>query len=133
MAACKVMLIDDDQDDQWIVRDSFELLEAGDILVFAKNGENALSLLQEQFESDQSLPRLIVLDLNMPIMNGTSTLRRIKEDVRFQHIPVIIYSTSINPFEQEKCMELGAHSYITKPISMEESVNISKGFLAFCA
>ncbi len=133
MAACKVMLVDDDQDDQWIVRDSFQMLDAGDIIGFARNGENALSLLHDQYEADHSIPLLIVLDLNMPIMNGTSTLRRIKADVRFQNIPVIIYSTSINPFEQEKCMELGAHSYITKPISMEESVNISKGFLAFCA
>jgi CheY-like chemotaxis protein len=44
----------------------------------------------------------------------------LKQDERLRHIPVIIFSTSINPFEQQKCMELGAHSYITKPVTIEE-------------
>ena len=73
-----------------------------------------------------------VLDLNMPKMNGTDTLKNIKSDPRFSNIPVIIYSTSINPLEKEACMLLGAHSYITKPLSFTESLDTAKLFLKLC-
>jgi CheY-like chemotaxis protein len=59
-------------------------------------------------------------------------LRKLKGDERFKNIPVIIYSTSINPLEMEKCMQLGAHSYITKPISIKESLDTARLFFRFC-
>lgn len=68
----------------------------------------------------------------MPKLNGTETLRRIKNDTRFKDIPVIIYSTSINPLEKEKCLLLGAHSYVTKPVSFKESMDTAKQFFDFC-
>jgi CheY-like chemotaxis protein len=98
---------------------------------FAENGVLMLDLLKKHYEQNE-LPCLIVLDLNMPKMNGTETLSHIKKDERFKDIPVIIYSTSINPFEKEKCMRLGAHSYITKPITFEDGVSTAKTFHAFC-
>jgi len=65
-------------------------------------------------------------------LSCTQTLSKIKNDNRFKEIPVIIYSTSINPLEKEKCILLGAHSYITKPVSFEESIETAKIFLQFC-
>jgi CheY-like chemotaxis protein len=68
----------------------------------------------------------------MPRLNGTQTLSKLKDDKRFKDIPVIIYSTSINPLEKEKCMSLGAQAYITKPISFNESKNTIQLFLQYC-
>ena len=78
------------------------------------------------------LPCLIVLDLNMPKLNGTQTLQLLKTDSRFKDIPVIIYSTSLNPQERNKCLKLGAHSYVNKPVSFTEGIETAKQFLALC-
>lgn len=133
MGTRRVLLADDDFDDKMIIKDAVEKVSnAADMIYFADNGEDALSMLQGDIEKDQ-LPCLIVLDLNMPRLNGTETLRQLKSDTRFNHIPVIIYSTSINPLEKEKCLALGAHSYVTKPVSFNESLETAKIFYRFCA
>ena len=126
----KILMVDDDADDRDIIRFSMESINASDTIGFAEDGEQALTILQDDVAASP-IPELIVLDLNMPRMNGTETLRSLKQDERFKNIPVIIYSTSINPFEKEKCMELGAHSFITKPISYQESLDIAQAFLRF--
>lgn len=126
-----ILLADDDADDRSIMFDAMQLLNAGDVMLFAENGEHALHLLEKQF-TEAALPDLIVLDLNMPKLNGTATLSILKEDPRFEDIPVIIYSTSINPLEKEKCLLLGAHSYVTKPISFQESMETAGLFLSVC-
>jgi CheY-like chemotaxis protein len=132
MDTFNILMVDDDPEDQWIVKEAMEMLHAGECLSFAANGEDALVKLHLLIKSGHNTPGLIILDLNMPVMNGTNTLMHLKQDERLRHIPVIIFSTSINPFEQQKCMELGAHSYITKPVTIEESMHTSKIFLAFC-
>lgn len=126
----KILMVDDDAEDRDILQFSMESINASDTICFAENGEQALSILDDEHKHTQ-VPMLIVLDLNMPRMNGTETLRNLKSDERFKNIPVIIYSTSINPFEKEKCMELGAHSFITKPISYQESLDVANIFLRF--
>jgi CheY-like chemotaxis protein len=127
----KILLADDDADDRTIMQDAMEELEANNVLCFAHNGEEALYILSNDYTTEHQ-PALIILDLNMPKLNGTETLARIKDDDRFKTIPVIIYSTSLNPLEKEKCMRLGAHSYVTKPISFKESMDTARSFLQFC-
>ncbi|WP_205512048.1 response regulator [Longitalea arenae] len=127
----KILLADDDADDRAILQDAMMELKADQKLCFAHNGEEALRILGSDFNAEYR-PALIILDLNMPKLNGTETLRRIKSDERFNNIPVIIYSTSLNPLEKEKCMLLGAHSYITKPVTFKESMDTAKAFLEFC-
>ena len=84
-----------------------------------ENGQDALFFL-EQIDDDELLPRLIVLDLNMPILNGTQTLLRLKQIPRLRTIPVIIFSTSENETEKRKCLSLGAVDYMVKPLTLEE-------------
>lgn len=127
----KILVADDDADDRAILQDAMKELKAPEVLCFAQNGEDALRLLGNDFNADYK-PALIILDLNMPKLNGTETLRRIKSDDRFKTVPVIIYSTSLNPMEKDKCMLLGAHSYITKPVTFKESMDTAQAFLAFC-
>lgn len=131
MQQWKILLADDDPEDRHIIKDAMEQIGSGDIILFAENGEQALQTLASQYAAGTQAC-LIVLDLNMPKMNGTETLRQLKNDDRFKEVPVIIFSTSINTLEKEKCMQLGAHSYVTKPISHKESINIARSFCQFC-
>ena len=130
MEAWKILLVDDDPEDRAIISDAMEMIHAGDVLCFAEYGVQALEILDQQY-SDNQLPCLVVLDLNMPKMNGTQTLSVLKNSERFKDITVIIYSTSINPFEREKCLQLGAESYVAKPVSFSESVETARKFLKF--
>lgn len=126
----KILMVDDDPEDRYIFQHSMESIEQSDIVTFAENGEAALDMLIENFHSSK-LPRLIILDLNMPRLNGTETLRALKEDHRFKNIPVIIYSTSINPFDKEGCMQLGANTFVTKPVSLQECLDNAIMFVRF--
>ena len=131
MEMFKILIVDDDPEDRAIIKDSMEFIHAGEIIHFAENGEQALEILKAKSEQNH-FPCLVVLDLNMPRMNGTETLRRIKANPDLQKIPIVIYSTSINPLEKEKCMMLGAHDYITKPLSFKDSQLTAQKLLSFC-
>jgi CheY-like chemotaxis protein len=131
MQTWKILLADDDPEDRAIIQDAMEENNQMGIIRFAEDGEVVLSIL-EQCLHTMPLPCLIILDLNMPKLNGTQTLSRIKNDERFKHIKVIMYSTSINPLEKEKCMQLGAYDYITKPITFTEGMTTAKFFLQCC-
>ncbi|TDW96630.1 response regulator receiver domain-containing protein [Dinghuibacter silviterrae] len=127
----RILLADDDREDQFIIAEAFEEIGVKDILHFVENGEHVLAWL-ETCAAEGTLPELIVLDLNMPKMNGTQTLLRLKEDERFRHIPVIIYSTSLNNIERDECIRLGAHSYVIKGITFNECKNIAKTLYDCC-
>ena len=127
----KILLVDDDPEDRSIIIDALIDLDASDSISCAENGEAALIRLNEYAELN-SFPCLIILDLNMPKLNGIQTLQRLKADPRYNEIPVVIYSTSINPMEKEACMNLGAQLYVTKPTSYRESLDIARMFLGLC-
>ncbi len=125
----KILLADDDEEDWEILLEAFKELNAEHAIHFKENGREIVTLLESTVEKD--FPSLIVLDLNMPVLNGTETLKILKTNKKFRHIPVIIYSTSINPFEKDKCLLLGAERYITKPVSFKESIETARFFLNY--
>jgi CheY-like chemotaxis protein len=126
---CKILVGEDDLEDQMILEDYLKERGFTDC-AFEKNGKKVLEYL-EQIHSEADLPRLIVLDLNMPILNGTQTLLRLKQDVRLNKIPVIIYSTSKNEHEKRKCFSLGAIDYLVKPHTVAEGYGMVNKLLDF--
>jgi CheY-like chemotaxis protein len=126
-----IMLVDDDPEDREEFSDVYLAQFPGEQLYFAENGEKAIEFLEQLFQKRAELC-LIVLDLNMPILNGTQTLRKIKGDDRFKEIPVVIYSTSVNAHEREECYRLGALDYMVKPSSFSDSVEIAKKLKRIC-
>lgn len=129
--AKKILLADDDAEDREIIEDSLETLGMGGVTQYAINGEEALAFLAT-CTADDDLPSLIILDLNMPLLNGTQTLRAIKKDNRYCKIPVYIYSTSINPIERDQCLLMGAQDYIVKPTSYADSLKTAQSFKNYC-
>jgi CheY-like chemotaxis protein len=100
-----------------------------DVAKFVKNGVEAIHYLE--LLNENLLPRLIILDLNMPIMNGTQTLLHIKHDKKLKNIPVIIYSTSENEAEKRKTLSLGALDYIVKPLTFEDGLAMVSKFIVY--
>lgn len=115
----RLFLVDDDVDEQWIFNTALNAVDPNIQLSGAANGQDAI----RQLASSPSIPDVIFLDLNMPIMNGLECLRLIKSDPGLSGIPTIVYSTSADPLTISKTMELGAEEFITKPYNFEELVN----------
>ncbi|PKH51535.1 response regulator [Tenacibaculum sp. Bg11-29] len=84
----------------------------------AKNGEEALEVLEEK----SSLPDLILLDLNMPKINGIEFLAILKNNDDLKHIPTVILTTSDNQKDLEECYRIGVSGYILKPLKYEDYV-----------
>jgi CheY-like chemotaxis protein len=103
---------DDDDDDRELFSDAINEVDSAIQYVAVKNGEEALTLLKDK---NTALPDYIFLDLNMPRMNGKQCLAEIKKDERLRFIPVIIYSTTRRPKDEEEMKQLGAAYFLTKP------------------
>lgn len=125
-----IFVVDDDKEDQFILHEYFSEVGSEHKIKYFDNGRLVIEYL-EAIAEDSQLPKLIVLDLNMPVLNGTQTLLQIKRVSRYKNIAVIIYSTSQNDNEKRKCLSFGAVDYVVKPITMEEGEAITKKFMSF--
>lgn len=113
-----VLLVDDDEIDVMNVQRSFVKNNIINPLYIAHNGLEALDLLRGH--GDQSVPkerRLILLDLNMPKMNGLEFLREIRQDTDLRHLTVIVLTTSADERDKIEAYNLNVAGYIVKPVT----------------
>ncbi len=108
----KILLVDDDEDDQLIFTDALREIHFSYDCLIANNGLAGLALL----EAEEYPPAMIFLDLNMPLMNGAEFLKQIKQHPTNRQIPVVIFSTSNSPVDKENMLNLGASLFITKTV-----------------
>lgn len=121
-----IVIAEDDADDQFLFQTAFEENGLTFQIEFVNNGVELLSYL-ESFNgtADKSnFPSLIILDLNMPKKDGREVLKEMKNHPSYKAIPVIIFTTTKNEMEVRRCYELGANSYIVKPVSFDGLLNI---------
>ncbi|MGJ8592842.1 MAG: response regulator [Aquaticitalea sp.] len=107
----KIFLIDDDEDDQLFFQEALELINPSLQCDTAGNGKIAL----DKLKASETMPDLIFLDLNMPVMNGLELLSHIKNDIKINKIPIGIFTTSNINEDVELTKKLGAKFFITKP------------------
>lgn len=122
-----ILIAEDDADDRFLLQTAFEENGFHDRLQFVENGVEILEFLEsikDVEEGGGNLPRFILLDLNMPKKDGREVLKEIKQNPSLKKIPVVIFSTTNNEQEMLRCYELGANSYITKPNSFEQLMEI---------
>ncbi|HEX8313567.1 MAG TPA: response regulator [Flavisolibacter sp.] len=117
-----IVIVDDDADDREIIRDAFENTMEEQEYVFIENGDRLLEYLQQQ---NDAIPSLIMLDLNMPGKDGRETLKDIKTDKRFQHIPTIVFTTSSSHRDKQTVYDLGANCFITKPDTFNKLIELT--------
>lgn len=112
-----ILYADDDSDDVTWVSEACKNLDLNWDIAFVSNGREVMKFLHE---TQTHTPSLVVLDLNMPEMDGRQTLQQIKNSDLYKNIPVVIVTTSGNKMDKEVCKRLGASLYLTKPDSYRE-------------
>jgi CheY-like chemotaxis protein len=130
MAPKKVLLAEDDLDDQQLFYDFLNHRTDIQLLPMVEDGEAVFHTLN-MIDHKDALPQIIVLDHNMPKRNGFQTLELLKATPRYQHIPVMIYSTYIDQRLTDACYKKGASTVMTKPITKEDYNKMVEVFLSF--
>jgi CheY-like chemotaxis protein len=118
-----ILLVDDDLVDVMTVKRAFRELNGTNPLHITGNGEEALSFLNN---TNQTLPKLILVDLNMPRMNGIELIQYIKNDQRLCSIPIVVLTTSQEPQDIRKSYNLSVAGYIVKSIKFTDFVSALK-------
>jgi CheY-like chemotaxis protein len=112
-----ILVVDDDAGDVLLVREAFAGKRIPHQLHTAVDGVDALEFLREP---GRPRPDLVVLDLNMPRMNGREFLAEVKADPLLRSIPIVVLSTSVTDEDVVSSYELRANAYLTKPVDLDE-------------
>jgi CheY-like chemotaxis protein len=125
-----ILIADDDAEDRMMIKDALEENRLANDLHFVENGEELMDYLTRQgkYQSRESSPKpgLILLDLNMPKKDGREALKEIKNNSDLRGIPVVVLTTSKAEEDVYRTYDLGVNSFITKPVSFESLVNITR-------
>lgn len=127
MKNLKVLLIEDDMIEVMKLGRAITSLNLNHKIIEANNGEEALKLLEEK----DKLPDIILLDLNMPKINGIEFLKILKADDRLKYIPTIILTTSNNQRDLLECYKIGVAGYVLKPLKYEDYVSKIEKLLGY--
>jgi DNA-binding response OmpR family regulator len=120
-------LIDDDQDDQEIFTMALKETELPVTCVVAHDCSEALKKLSR---GSAFIPDYIFIDLNMPRINGKECLREIRKQAHLKHVPIVMYSTSLNQRDIAETRQIGATTYIIKPSKISELASILNMFFS---
>lgn len=119
-----VVYADDDVDDRMWVKEACEAVLANVDIHFLENGRQVMDYLKAL--AVHELPSLIILDLNMPQLDGRRTLQLLKNDSLYSHIPVAIVSMSSNKIDRNVCERLGASLFLVKPNSRQSWQQVAR-------
>ena len=123
-----ILLVEDNPDDVELTRIAFDEAKVANNLVVVRDGAEALDYLfargAHAGRDAADLPSIVLLDLNLPRVDGREVLQAIREDPRTRSLPVVVLTTSAEPFDVDKVYELGANSYIQKPVDFARFVEV---------
>ena len=116
-----ILLVEDNEGDILLTVEALEEGRIANVIEVARDGQEAIDKLEIDLKNNR-LPDLILLDINLPKMNGHEVLERLKETEGLKHIPVIILSTSSSEMDILKSYKNHANCFITKPVEIDEFV-----------
>jgi chemotaxis family two-component system response regulator Rcp1 len=123
--AILILLAEDNDGDIFLVRRALEKRGVPHQLTVARNGEEALELLERAENGPSSeAPKLILLDLNLPKIDGTQVLSRLRKTSAFSGTPVIVLTSSDSPKDRESALALGANVYFRKPTDLQSFMHL---------
>lgn len=108
----RILVVEDNKDNLTLILDLLESLDYATVV--AGDGEQAMTLAKE------APPALVLLDLSLPLMDGWTVARKLKDDADLKHIPVIALSAHAMLGDREKALEAGCDDYVSKPINIRE-------------
>jgi CheY-like chemotaxis protein len=130
-----ILIADDDPEDRMLAEDALKESRLVNDIRFVEDGEELLEYLQHRgkYTEPESSPRpgMILLDLNMPRMDGREALKIIKTDPELRRIPVVVLTTSQAEQDIYRSYDLGVNSFIIKPVTFESLVNIMRVLEAY--
>ena len=124
-----ILVVEDSVDDFKATQRSFVKNNFHNPIQWCRGGQDALDYLKNEGEfvgEKRSRPALILLDLNMPGLDGKQTLAIIKENEKLRKIPIVILTTSSDEYDVEQCYKLGANTYIQKPVDFDGLIDAVK-------
>jgi len=128
----EILLVEDNNNDVVLTRESFNRSGVAVNLHHVKDGEECMAFLRRKDKyAAMPLPDVILLDLNMPRMDGTEVLTEIAGDETLRHLPVVILTTSSEQKEILKMYKLRCSSYIIKPVDLEEFIRVIRTFAEY--
>jgi CheY-like chemotaxis protein len=126
--ALRILVAEDDADDRLLIRNAFEASGLAHDLRFVNDGEDLLDYLfrRGKYANGQGapLPGIILLDLNMPKVDGREALKVIKNDEGLKRIPVVVLTTSNAEADVRRSYDLGVNSFITKPVTFDGLITV---------
>lgn len=124
----RILLIEDNPADQKLTLRAFAMGAQNTELIFMNDGLEAFQYLDEILneKSKNTIPDIILLDINMPRIDGKTFLKKIKENDATRSIPVIMLTTSDLERDVKESYDLGANAYLNKPVSMSEFIELAK-------
>ncbi|HSZ18735.1 MAG TPA: response regulator [Candidatus Acidoferrum sp.] len=127
-----ILLVEDNAGDVRLTQEVLKGSKVRNNLMVATNGKEALNCLRRQGKySSSPRPDLILLDLNLPVMDGREVLQQIKEDSDLKRIPVVILTTSKAEEDILKTYNLHANCYVTKPVDLDQFVKVVRSLEDF--
>lgn len=126
----QIVLVEDSQDDAELTMRSLKKNNVVNDIVWLKDGEEALDYFfsrgQYSDNGEFKRPRLVLLDLKLPKVDGIDVLKELKADAKLKTIPVVVMTSSRENTDLEKCYDLGANSYVVKPIDFSKFMDLAK-------
>jgi CheY-like chemotaxis protein len=119
-----ILLVEDNAMDLDLTLRAFQQRRLTNTIEVARDGEEALAWIG-RWEAGEPLPAVILLDIKMPRVDGLEVLRQLKAHARFRTIPVVMLTTSADSADVQTAYELGANSYIVKPVNFEKFVEVA--------
>jgi len=126
----EILLVEDNSDDAKLAIHAFEKQHLANKVCWVQDGVEALEFLfcTDRY-ADRNIgngPKLVLLDLNLPLLDGLEVLRRVKGDPRTHHIPIVVLTTSREDNDVAEAYKLGANSYILKPVDFEQFLKVTE-------
>jgi CheY-like chemotaxis protein len=118
-----ILIVDDDMVDIMTVRRALKEINVTNPTVAKNNGEDALEYLMNESEED---PCIVLLDLNMPKMNGIEFLQKLNQTGKKKHVPIIVLTTSKDEQDKIQSFDLGASGYMLKPVDYDKFVEVMR-------
>jgi two-component system, response regulator len=131
----KLLLVEDNPDDEALMLRAIKKANIKEEVVVVRDGAEAVRYLHEtgadQPQGNGALPRVVFLDLNLPRLDGLEVLKRIREHPSTRLLPVVILTTSGQEEDLHKSYDLGASSFVRKPMSYSELINVASHLVTY--
>jgi len=125
----KILLVDDSVNDVTLIKAALKDAHFGNEIIVAEDGEEAIDFLYRKgkyagYEGEN--PILILLDIKMPLMDGIEVLKIIRKDAAFNHVPVVMLTSSRDINDLQECYNNGANSFVVKPVNIDDFLGVVK-------